>query len=82
MLVDTSAATVSGTGWAVQMAIDRGIKEIYVFDLITKFWGVPEHGMFWGSEILPPKPYGIYTGIGSRELTDAGYKAITELYNS
>jgi hypothetical protein len=71
-----------GTGWAVQMAIDGKINIIYCFDLETERW------MVWNyKEWIPEgqyftKPSGTYAGVGSREITDAGRKAIQGVYSS
>jgi len=74
-----------GTGWAVQMAIDRGVPEIYLFDLSSNKWYTrivrSEWAYAYFAEIFsPPKPHGRYTGIGSRELTPEGVEAIRKLY--
>jgi len=72
-----------GTGWAVQMAIDKYIPEIYVFDQNINDWCFPQYvsRIFWvRMSKSPPKPYGLYTGIGTRELTQNGQHAIEELY--
>lgn len=79
-----------GTAWAVEMAIDRRVPEIYVFDLISNTWYRRNiHAKFppqpiWETELFgwqPPKPHGYYTGIGSRELTERGEMAIRQLYD-
>lgn len=83
--IDDEGMVMGGTAWAVQMAINRGVPDIYVFDLIEKHWLKSCHAEFtsahWEHIIgLPPKPHGIYTGIGSREITAKGRAAIRELY--
>lgn len=64
-----------GTAWAVYMGIMLGVKEIYLFDMKTNKWYDQKQ-----VEVVPPKPEGVYTGIGSRELTDQGIEAINNLY--
>lgn len=84
---DFSHLVKGGTGWAVQMAIDRGIPEIYVFDTgppigdqaLCHWYKWHSFGGFRYIDV-PPKPYGSYTGIGTRELTETGEKAIRQLY--
>jgi len=87
--IDSDTQLVEGgTAWAVTMAIDKKVPEIYVFDLneskwfkymhernfLQALWAAPQGG--W----QPPYPHGKYTGIGSCELTDAGKDAIYNLY--
>lgn len=74
-----------GTGWAVQMSIDNN-KPVFFFDQPTNCW----YRYLWDNHL-----YGVYTfepviespklsenfaGIGTRELTDNGKKAIIEVY--
>ena len=35
----------------------------------------------WVNISMPPRPHGIYAGLGSRELTPAGLDAISKLYS-
>ena len=77
-----------GTAWAVVMAAQRGIKEIYLFDQTTQWWwkfstfnGVFNETIDWKQIDSPPAPSGHYTGIGSRDLTAAGEMAIIELFD-
>lgn len=76
-----------GTGWAVTMGILRGINSVYVYDVNTHSWWHYEcfhresNVMEWAEmDIPPPKPFGLYAGIGSHELTSEGEQAIRELY--
>lgn len=69
-----------GTAWAVQMAIDKGNVEVYVYDMTLDRWVFWENGNWSPLDGKPPKPTGSYTGIGSRDLTEAGIKAIESLY--
>lgn len=84
--IDTWGIVFGGTAWAVQMAIDARIPEIYVFDIFTNKWCQSRHvdfGCQWENyewEKQPPKPFGRYTGIGSREISSEGRKAIQALY--
>jgi hypothetical protein len=69
-----------GTGWAVQMFIDRhqGYPcEAYVFDQMLEKWFVWKGE--WVEITSPPKPYGIWAGIGTRDLNAAGKAAIRTL---
>lgn len=86
--IDKEGHVMGGTAWAVQMAIDRGVPEIYVFDLSRHVWTYyhDDFGSGWqdNSKIVgalsPPKPHGRYAGIGSRELSSKGREAIRDLY--
>lgn len=69
-----------GTGWAVGMAIEEG-KPVYVFDQEQEQWFEyePSFDLFFPLEetpILTPN----FAGIGTRELNDAGRKAIRDIY--
>jgi hypothetical protein len=66
-----------GTGWAVQMAIDNG-KMVYVFDQIIGHWFVWLYGNWILANI--PKLTQNFAGIGSRDITAKGIKAIEEVY--
>ena len=81
-----------GTAWALVMAAQKGIRDIFVFDQSTNLWrrmydwvcaGFPESVVFdtmkWIDE-RPEPPHGHYTGIGSRDLTTEGANAIIKLY--
>ena len=68
-----------GTGYGVQIAKAVGSIPIFVFDLATDHWHMLVEGEFAPCQ-QPPKPVGIYTGIGTRDLTDAGIEAIWALY--
>lgn len=75
-----------GTAWATQMFIDRfgGRRcECYVYDQKTEAWyqwaGLSGETNW---ELLPdgpPKPYGVWAGIGSRDLLTCGKEAIRKL---
>jgi hypothetical protein len=73
-----------GTGWAVAMAIQKGIEDIYFFEQEKEQWFKHEwrEGRPWKwKTLLPPKPDGIYTGIGSSKLNGVGEEAIRDLYD-
>jgi len=65
-----------GTGWAVQMGIDKKIP-VYVFDQKVKLWAVWNGSKFEKLSGLPPK-FKEFAGVGSRKLNDDGLKAIEE----
>lgn len=66
-----------GTGWAVSMGILED-KEIYVFDQHKNCWN------FWNNNkfeyCTTPKLTKNFAGIGSREITEDGLKAIRNVY--
>lgn len=70
-----------GTSWAVAMFIDRfngKACECYVYDQITFSWFVWDGKWKW--IINPPEPpFGIWAGIGSRELSGDGDMAMYKL---
>ena len=68
-----------GTAWATQMGIDMG-KPVYVFDMNTNQWHEWD-----GKEYSPsnaPTITGDFAGIGSRNITKEGIKAIQSLFIS
>lgn len=71
-----------GTGWAVTMAIQLGVPDIYTFShgKWYRWFGLndPRKGN-WSTNI-PVAPEGTYTGIGTREIDELGKKAIWSLY--
>ena len=71
-----------GTAWAIVMGMNKGVKEIYVFDYAQDKWFF-YNGYTWNEITLQdiPKPHGHYAGIGSRELPENGQQAIKDLYN-
>lgn len=76
----TQKVVDGGTGWAVSMAIDMR-KPIHVFDVgQTDRWYTFDYSqMRFVSSDDSPLIQGTFAGIGSRNLTDAGAKAIEEL---
>lgn len=75
-----------GTGWAVQMFLDRMVIDkteglnAYVFDQKSRQWYQYEVGNGWIKIERPPVPTGIYAGIGTRDLVESGIKAIQKVY--
>lgn len=76
-----------GTAWAIQMYADRFLYdrelfdncELYMFDQTSSKWF--KWKRIWQYIEKPPVPYGVYAGIGSRDLTSAGLAAIKSLYS-
>lgn len=66
-----------GTGWAVQMAIDVG-KPVYLFDQTLCRWLTFENGEWAGCDV--PVLTRDFAGIGSRNITVSGIRAIGEVY--
>lgn len=71
-----------GTGWAVQMAIDNK-KTVCVYDQKTKFWYKYDYILGW-FECFHETPVltNNFAGIGTRELTDDGKRAIVDVYKN
>lgn len=72
-----------GTGWAVQMFIDRypnSTAEAYVYCQLAEQWYEMVVGT-WAEVDYVPTPHGIWAGIGSRDLTPEGYAAIISLFD-
>lgn len=76
-----------GTAWACQMYVDRFLYDqepmslcnLYFFDQDGENWYT--WNRVWEQIPSPPKPQGIYAGIGSRDLNAAGTAAICCLYD-
>lgn len=84
---DSSMLKVKGgTAWACQMYADRfiydqepfSICQMYLFDQQSKKWY--KWSRIWTEIDQPPRPQGVYAGIGSRDLTPEGLAAIASLY--
>lgn len=76
-----SGEVSGGTAWAVQMFIDRfdgGACPVYLFDQISEKWHT-WNGTEWIVIDVVPRPEGVWTGIGSRELLPSGKAAIRTL---
>lgn len=78
-----------GTGWAIQMAIDLGKKNILVFNQHENMWRMWDSENNWWSEVVmedyypvPLIPNSSFAGIGTRKLEDNGKIAITNVINS
>lgn len=80
---NSTATTVGelggGTGWAVQMGIDLGVRELYLYAIEYAAWWTWRDGA-WVRADAVPRPHGRYAGIGSRDLTAVGERAIRELF--
>ena len=70
-----------GTAWAVEIAVRQTEVPVYVFDLKTNKWYLWVEDKFHVQKGTPPTPTGVYTGIGSRDMTDEGIEAIGNLFN-
>lgn len=77
-----------GTSWATQMYVDKHMEynpmrpcECYIYDTITDQWHQWIYNMWHPIEAYEvPTPKGIWTGIGSRELTENAKTAMEELW--
>jgi len=74
-----------GTAWAVQMYLDRFDRGVelpcYVFDQNVGTWTQWDGDGFLEID-LPPRPAGLWTGIGTRKLNTAGTNAIMGIWTS
>lgn len=68
-----------GTAWAVQMVLDVH-KPVYLFDQVSERWLTSRDGL-WVSCDLPVLTHN-FAGIGSRQITPAGIRAIVEVYRN
>lgn len=70
-----------GTAWAIQMFIDQyndiGTIPCYIFHQTMNQWYQRIDGEWISTN--PPKPSGVWTGIGSRDLQDNGKRAIRNI---
>ena len=69
-----------GTAWATQMFMDRFNNEpceCYVYDQLEEQWF--KWNGFWEAIERPPEPFGVYAGIGTRNLNTSGKQAIRSL---
>ena len=74
---DENGNVLGGTGYAVQMAKDAG-KPIHVFDQNRRRW-LKWTGAEWKTEPTPALTKK-FAGIGTRQLTEAGAKAIENTF--
>ena len=68
-----------GTGYAVQMAIDSG-KPVYLFNLASNHWEKYDTGSRGWVECSTPTLTRHFAGVGARDLTPAGQRAIEDVY--
>jgi hypothetical protein len=66
-----------GTGWAVQMAIDKGIPA-FVYCQKTQLWYARDNEKW--KECETPRLTENFAGIGTREINDDGIRAIENVY--
>jgi hypothetical protein len=70
-----------GTAWAVTMFLMKhnfAPCDAFVFDQDASFWS-RWNGDGWSRIYEPPKPFGIYAGIGKRKINPVGKLAIAVL---
>lgn len=77
--IDDKGRVSGGTAWATAMFMDRfqGACEVYVYDMAISAW-LTWDGFHW-MVVDPPKPHGVYAGVGSRKLETNGKDAIRTL---
>jgi hypothetical protein len=66
-----------GTAWAVQMFLDLGRVQLFVFDQARESWLTFAQKNWVAVE--PPLPKGIWAGVGTRNLLPCGRDAIYRL---
>lgn len=71
-----------GTGWACAMflLLTNSQKSLYVWDVITECWYEFDRVSEKWHTVVPPRPTGFYTGIGTRTPSHAAEQAILSLY--
>lgn len=67
-----------GTAWAVALFCDMRPGEVYVFDQFTEKWLTLSNGMW--VQVSPPRPSGVYAGVGTRKLLPVGKAAIRNIF--
>lgn len=73
--------------WAAQMYVDRflydqepyDLCELYLFDMKSECWWL--WNKRWAMISNMPKPRGVYTVVGHDKLTNAGKKALADLWD-
>jgi hypothetical protein len=55
-----------GTAWGCYMYMYKGGKELYFYDIDKKHWTLN----MGNDPVNPPTPYGIYAGIGTRDVNN------------
>ena len=83
--LDDDGVVTGGTGWAVTMAAQTFVRDIYLYDQGKRQWykfdSQTPKKLFWSLMMdLPPYPRGEYAGIGSRNMTLHGHDEIINLY--
>jgi hypothetical protein len=70
-----------GTAWAVVMFLNQNpdTETCYVFDQDQEKW-FRWDAFYWKEVIYVPKPSGIWAGIGTREINQAGKNALKDLF--
>jgi len=68
-----------GTGWAVQMAIDNN-KPVYLFDQEQEKWFFYNYSTQIFEETDVPTLTQNFAGVGTKNLNEAGRKAIRDVY--
>lgn len=76
-VADDGKTVEGGTGWAVQMAIDTA-RPVHLFDQADNQWKRFD-GKTWVAEDTPTLTKN-FAGIGTREITEAGKRAIRDVY--
>lgn len=77
---DGTGKVKGGTAWAVYMAILLNVPEIFVFDQYFDRWFMWDNEKFIKADPVQMKSN--FTGIGSRNLTNNGKEAITDLFKT
>ena len=79
--LEMPSIVAGGTGWAVQMAINRGDIPIHVFEQTHGSWYVWDSQNKWFAPVsYIPRLTTNFAGIGTRELSDVGVGAIADVY--
>jgi hypothetical protein len=84
LVTDSSELKIDGgTAWAAMLYVNRCRKEniipnLYLFDMTTENWF--KWIGYWNILHDLPSPSGVYAGVGSRNITDAGLSAIVNAY--
>lgn len=68
-----------GTAWAVQMAIDRRVPWIFLFEQEENQWYRWMYGNDAWYQAIPRIPKDKWTGIGTRDINYNGQQAIREI---
>lgn len=73
---------IGGTGWAVQMAIDHNVEDIYIFHQGINTWLKYNYktNLFDKIDYIPTLKKS-FAGIGTRNLNPVGLQAIINVYN-